>query len=585
MLKVYRKLLYYVPKERHLAFIAIAITVVSAFLTVGAYYFLNEFLVKLIVMGDLEQSKLYAFVIVGLLIAGSVLYIGSVLITHALGFRLETNLRKRGIDGLTKASFRFFDLNSSGKTRRIIDDNAEQTHSIVAHMIPDNASAVLTPILVLILGFLVDLRVGVLLLILAVLSVIQLVLMTGDRSFMKVYQEALEKLSSETVEYIRGMQVVKIFEASVTSFKALHKAIMDYSKYALSYSMSCKRPYVLFQMLSFGFIAILIPIVVLFTDVQTDPRHLVVLFIMTLFLSGVLFASVMKIMYVSMYSYLGVSVVEKLEALFEEMQKDKLVFGSRKEFKSFDIEFDQVSFGYGSELVLDGISFKLEGNKSYALVGASGSGKSTIAKLISGFYKLDGGEIRIGGENIESYSEAAIMKHIAFVFQDAKLFKLSIYENVKTGNPDATDEEVAKALHLAGCDGIIKKLPMGINTIIGSKGIFLSGGEKQRIAIARAILKDADIIILDEASAAIDPENEYEMQKAFSNLMRGKTVIMIAHRLSSIRTVDEILVMEAGRIVERGSDKALMDKDGKYKFFQEIYGKANDWRVRYEESV
>lgn len=585
MLKVYKKLLHYVPKERYLAFIAIGVTIISTFLTVGAYYFLNEFLKKLVVMGDLEQSKFYAFLIVGLLLVGSILYIGSVLITHALGFRLETNLRKYGIDGLTKASFRFFDLNSSGKTRMLIDDNAAQTHSIVAHLIPDNAGAVLTPILVLILGFLVDVRVGVVLAILAALSILQLALMTGDRNFMKIYQESLEKLSSETVEYIRGMQVVKIFEADVTSFKALHNAIMDYSKFALNYSMSCKNPYVIFQMMSFGFIAILILLVVLFTNVQAAPRELVVYFIMTLFLSGVLFASIMKIMYVSMYSFMGVSAVEKLETLFEAMQKDKLEFGSRKHFKNFDIEFDKVRFGYGNNLVLDGVSFKLAENKSYALVGDSGSGKSTIAKLISGFYKLDGGEIRIGGENLESYSEAAVMKHIAFVFQDAKLFKKSIYENVKIGNPEAGDEEIAKALHLAGCDDIVKKFPLGDKTIIGSQGIFLSGGEKQRIAIARAILKDANIIILDEASAAVDPENEYELQKAFSNLMRGKTVIMIAHRLSSIRSVDEILVMEDGKVVERGSDKELMDQGGKYKYLQDLYGKANDWRVRYEEMV
>lgn len=399
---------------------------------------------------------------------------------------------------------------------------------------------------------------------------------------MKLYQEALERLSSETVEYIRGIQVVKIFEANVSSFKTLYTAIMDYSKFALNYSMDCKKPYVIFQMLMFGFVTLLIPAVVLFINLHEQPRLLVVWLIMALFLGSVLFTTIMKIMYVSMYSFLGMSAVEKLEGLFEEMQKDRLKFGDLKHFKNFDIEFDNVCFGYGNERVLDSLSFKLEENKSYALVGASGSGKSTIARLISGFYRLDGGEIRIGGENINNYSEKAIMKHIAFVFQTPRLFKKSIYENVKTGNPSAPDSEIEKALHLAGCDSIIQKLPLGKNTVIGTKGIFLSGGEKQRIAIARAILKDANIIVLDEASAAIDPENEYELQKAFSNLMKGKTVIMIAHRLSSIRKVDEILVMEAGRIIQRGTDNDLMAQDGKYKDFQTLYGKANDWRVRYE---
>ncbi|EBX6376279.1 ABC transporter ATP-binding protein [Salmonella enterica subsp. enterica serovar Newport] len=582
MFKVYNKLLYYVPGKRYLACIAITVTAISTFLTVGAYYYLNAFLKQLIVVGDIGQAKDYAFVIVSLLIIGSVLYLGAVLVTHALGFRLETNLRKRGIDGLASASFRFFDLNSSGKTRRIIDDNAAQTHMIVAHLIPDIAGAVLTPLLILILGFLVDVKVGVILSILALLSLLLMTLMMGNKNFMKIYQEALEKLSSETVEYIRGIQVVKIFEANVASFKTLHAAITDYSKFALNYSMGCKTPYVLFQMLMFGFTAILIPFIVLFMNAHEHPRLLVVWLIMTLLLGGVLFTTMMKIMYVSMYSFLGVSAVDKLEILFEEMQKDRLEFGNLKHFKNFDIEFDSVCFGYGNKRVLDSLSFKLEENKRYALVGASGSGKSTIARLISGFYKPDGGEIRIGGENINNYNEKAIMKHIAFVFQTTRLFKNSIYENVKIGNPSASDDVIEKALHLAGCDSIIKKFPQGKHTVIGANGIFLSGGEKQRIAIARAILKDADIIILDEASAAIDPENEYELQKAFSNLMKGKTVIMIAHRLSSIRKVDEILVMEAGRIIQRGTDKELMAQDGKYKEFQTLYGKANDWRVRYE---
>ncbi|ECH1172788.1 ABC transporter ATP-binding protein, partial [Salmonella enterica subsp. enterica] len=241
-----------------------------------------------------------------------------------------------------------------------------------------------------------------------------------------------------------------------------------------------------FQMLMFGFVTLLIPVVVLFINIHEQPRLLVVWLIMALFLGSVLFTAIMKIMYVSMYSFLGMSAVEKLEGLFEEMQKNRLKFGNLKHFKNFDIEFDNVCFGYGNERVLDSLSFKLEENKSYALVGASGSGKSTIARLISGFYRLDDGEIRIGGENISNYSEETIMKHIAFVFQTPRLFKKSIYENVKMGNPAASDEEIAKALHLAGCDSIIKKLLQGKNTVIGTKGVFLSGGEKQRIAIARA---------------------------------------------------------------------------------------------------
>eukprot|EP00828_Plagiopyla_frontata_P005094 TRINITY_DN11990_c0_g1_i2.p1 TRINITY_DN11990_c0_g1~~TRINITY_DN11990_c0_g1_i2.p1 ORF type:complete len:445 (-),score=69.96 TRINITY_DN11990_c0_g1_i2:580-1914(-) len=431
----------------------------------------------------------------------------------------------------------------------------------------------------------IDLKVGIALILLTILGALQIILMSGEKTFMAIYQESLEKMNSETVEYVRGMQVIKIFGASVNSFKSLHKAIMDYSKYALDYSMSCRKPYLRFQVIFLGVIAILTPFMVLFTDIHSEPKVLAVHLIMLLFLSGVLFSGFMKIMYVSMYAFNGTAAVEKLEKIFDDMQKDKLEFGTVEDFENFDIEFDKVSFGYSDEMILDKLSFKLKENKSYALVGASGSGKSTVAKLISGFYKINNGKIKIGGKSLTSYSKKAIMENISFVFQDSKLFKMSIYENVKIGNPNASYKEIFEALHLAGCDEIIKKFPLKEQTVIGSKGVFLSGGEKQRIAIARAILKNAHIIIMDEASAAVDPENEHELQKAFANLMKGKTVIMIAHRLSSIRAVDEILVMDKGKIIERGNDQELMEKDSQYKYFQELYGKANDWRVSYEESI
>lgn len=582
MLTVYKKILSYVPKERYLAYIGILLSMLSVVFKVWGYYYLSKFLIEIIVYNNIENAKYYGFCIVGLLIIGITLYGIAGLVTHVLGFRLETNLRKYGIEGLSKASFSFFDTHPSGKTRKIIDDNATDTHMIVAHLIPDNAGAILMPILLLVLGFFVSLKVGIILIILSIVGGISLSMMTGEKEFMKIYQESLETLSSETVEYVRGIQVIKIFGISVESFKALNTAIKNYSKYSLEYAMSCKRGFVGFQWFFFSFIAMVIPILLLFYNIE-DPKMLAVELIMVLFLSGALFVSLMAIMYVSMYAFMGQSVVEKLESIFEEMNSNKLTFGTNNEFENYNITFENVSFGYTDKKIINDLSFSLEENKSYALVGSSGSGKSTIAKLISGFYKVDGGVIKIGDKSISSCTEEALINNIAFVFQNVKLFKTSIYDNVKIGKADASYEEVMTAMSLAGCDSILDKFSEREQTQIGTKGVYLSGGEKQRIAIARAILKDAKIIIMDEASAAVDPENEYELQRAFSNLIKDKTVIMIAHRLPSIRNVDEILVMDNGKIIERGTDRELMALDGEYKKLQSLYNKANEWRVNYEK--
>ena len=582
MLTVYKKILSYVPKERYLAYIGILLSMLSVVFKVWGYYYLSKFLIEIIVYNNIENAKYYGFCIVGLLIIGITLYGIAGLVTHVLGFRLETNLRKYGIEGLSKASFSFFDTHPSGKTRKIIDDNATDTHMIVAHLIPDNAGAILMPILLLVLGFFVSLKVGIILIILSIVGGISLSMMTGEKEFMKIYQESLETLSSETVEYVRGIQVIKIFGISVESFKALNTAIKNYSKYSLEYAMSCKRGFVGFQWFFFSFIAMVIPILLLFFNIE-DPKMLAVELIMVLFLSGALFVSLMAIMYVSMYAFMGQSVVEKLESIFEEMNSNKLTFGTNNEFENYNITFENVSFGYTDKKIINDLSFSLEENKSYALVGSSGSGKSTIAKLISGFYKVDGGVIKIGDKSISSYTEEALINNIAFVFQNVKLFKTSIYDNVKIGKADASYEEVMTAMNLAGCNSILDKFSEREQTQIGTKGVYLSGGEKQRIAIARAILKDAKIIIMDEASAAVDPENEYELQRAFSNLIKDKTVIMIAHRLPSIRNVDEILVMDNGEIIERGTDRELMALDGEYKKLQSLYNKANEWRVNYEK--
>ena len=581
-MKIYKKLFAYVQDKKYLGFFAIIFSVISAVITVYGYYLIYRFLDNLIIHTDLSGAENLAIKSALVLTAGAIFYFASGAFSHLLGFRLETNLRKRGIDGLENASFRFFDLNPSGKIRKIIDDNAAQTHQVVAHMIPDSSQAIITPVLVLILGFIVSIRVGIALLALTIIGFLILGAMMGEQKFMKIYQEALSKLSAETVEYVRGMQVVKIFRANVESFKSFYKAIKDYSKYAYDYSLSCKKPYVLYQWLFFGLIAILIIPIVYFMTSLGSAKMILLELIMILFLSGVLFVSFMRMMWYSLYISKGNYAVDTLEALYKEMQKDKLEHGNLNNFKNYNIEFDNVSFSYNDKAVIENLSFSLQEGKSYALVGSSGSGKSTVAKLISGFYNVNEGSIKIGGIPISEYSDEALIKAISFVFQDSKLFKKSIYENVALANKDAVKDDVMRALRLAGCDLILDKFPEREKTIIGSKGVYLSGGEKQRIAIARAILKDSKIIIMDEASASIDPDNEFELQKAFKNLMKDKTVIMIAHRLSTIKDLDEIIVMDSGKIIERGSDKELMSRDTRYKRLQEMFNSANEWRVSNE---
>ena len=583
MLKVYKKLLNYVPEKRYLIILSSLFSVVAAGLQIVALYNLYIFLKKLIIENEVSQVVKYAAIFAGILLCGAFCYFTSLMLSHLFAFRLETNLRKHGIEGLSRASFRFFDMNSSGRTRKILDDNAAKTHMAVAHLIPDNTGALLLPIFALILGYAISLRVGIVLTVLIVVSVFLISGMTGEQSFMKAYTESLERLSSETVEYIRGMQVIKIFGVDVRSFKALNNAIKEYAKLALNYSMSCKTSYVLYQTLFFALIAILIPIILLFMNVDSNPKGFVVELIMLFLLSGAMFNYMLKIMYISMYMFQAKDAIDKLESLYNEMQENKISFGKETHFDNYNIEFEDVTFSYADKPVFENMSFKLESGKSYALVGSSGSGKSTVVKLISGFYRVNKGAIKIGGKPLGNYSEDAIIKNIAFVFQEPKLFKISLYENVALANDKASKEEVLKAMQLAGCDSITKKFKDRENTIIGSKGVYLSGGEKQRIALARAILKDAKIIIFDEASAAIDPENEHELQKAFSNLMKDKTVIMIAHRLTSIKNVDEILVFENGKIIERVNDSKLISLVKVYRHFQDMYAQANDWRVLNEK--
>lgn len=576
---IYKKLFKYVPDKKYLIYSGIFMSMISSALSILPYWFLYKFLNEFILMKNFEKAQYYAFIIFIIMVLQSLIYFFAAWLTHLFAFRLESNLRKKGIEHLMNASFYFFDVNQSGRIRKIIDDNATDTHMIVAHLIPDITLALITPILLFVIMFSVDIYLGIATVILTILSAIFTVLMYGDIKFMDKYNKSLERVNSESVEYVRGMQVLKIFKASIFSFKSFYDSIIDYSKSAYEYSKSCKNPFVIFQIILLGAGAYIIPFAIMISKgTQNNLEIMIKLIFFTCFI-GTLFSCYMRIMYLGMHQYMASQAVDKLETLFGEMEENGIKYGTDTYFKDYNIEFKNVSFKYDDKFILENLSFKLNENKTYALVGSSGGGKSTIAKLISGFYKIDEGEILIGDKNITNYSRESLMNNISFVFQNSKLFKTTIFENVKIGNENASYEEVMKALKMARCDDILDKFKTRENTIIGSKGVYLSGGEIQRIAIARAILKDAKIIILDEASAASDPENEHEIQLAFSNLIKEKTVIIIAHRLSSIKNVDEILVVDKGQIIERGTDTELLKNNGRYKFLQDLFSQANEWRI------
>ena len=580
-MKLYKKLFSYIPERKLHGILACLLTTLGIVLEFYAYYLIWILLKNVFTGGVLSEERSLAIKILFLFIAYGLLYFMGLWMSHLAGFRLETRLRERGIRHLLRASNTFFDLHNSGEVRKIIDNNVEQTHMIVAHLIPDQTAAFLTPILMIILTFLLDLYLGIFFIVIVLISLVLVKNMMGDQSFMKKYMDMLDEMNAGAVEYVRAMPVVKIFNAPLIGFKKLYDSILVYKDMVYKYSMSCRVPNVIFQWLLNIFIITPIFLGIFMVNRGADPGLWAAKILFFTLFMGIFFSNTMKIMYVSMFVFQANSAVDNLENLFKEMKAKEIEFGSQREFLNKNIEFKNVDFSYdGENKILNNFSLSLEEDKVYALVGSSGSGKSTIAKLISGLYPVDSGEILIGNKNISSYDKESLMKNIGIVFQNPQLFQgISIFENVKLGKSDASDEEVLRALRLARCDEFIDKFKEGYDVVIGAEGVNLSGGEKQRVSIARIFLKNPKIIIMDEASAAADPENEYELQRAFKELIKNRTTIMIAHRLTSIRGVDEILLIEDGKLIERGSHDILYKEDSKYKKFVEMYMKANEWRV------
>lgn len=580
-MKLYKKLFSYIPERKLHGIFACLLTTVGIVLEFYAYYLIWILLKNVFSGGVLSEERSLAIKILFLFIAYGLLYFMGLWMSHLAGFRLETRLRERGIRHLLRASNTFFDLHNSGEVRKIIDNNVEQTHMIVAHLIPDQTAAFLTPILMIILTFVLDLYLGIFFIVIVLISLVLVKNMMGNQSFMKKYMDMLDEMNAGAVEYVRAMPVVKIFNAPLIGFKKLYDSILIYKEMVYKYSMSCRVPFVLFQWLLNIFIITPIFFGIFMVNRGADPGLWAAKILFFTLFMGIFYSNTMKIMYVSMYIFQANSAVDNLENLFKEMKEKEIEFGSQREFLNKNIEFKNVDFSYdGENKILDNFSLSLEEDKVYALVGSSGSGKSTIAKLISGLYPVDSGEILIGDKNISSYDKESLMKNIGIVFQNPQLFQgISIFENVKLAKSDASDEEVLRALKIARCDEFIDKFKDAYDVVIGAEGVNLSGGEKQRVSIARIFLKDPKIIIMDEASAAADPENEYELQIAFKELIKNRTTIMIAHRLTSIRGVDEILLIEDGKLIERGSHDILYKEDSKYKKFVEMYNSANEWRV------
>lgn len=482
MRSLYKKLFHYVPDKRIWAYFSMALSAAAVCSYMGAYWFLWQSIVSILVIPVYEKAMYDAIIVVILMILRGILNIASATCSHYLGFRLETNLRKNGLHKLLDASSSFFDHNSSGEIRKIIDDNAAETHKTVAHLIPDNVTAVMTPVLMFVLMFAIDYRLGILLILTTVIGVLQYRKMSGGTEFLSGYSAALQKMSAATVEYVRGMQIIKIFGVTVQYYKTLINSIKEYKQYVYQYSLSCKNPYVGFQVLFNVFYAFAVPAAVVFISYGEPAMLILAKIVFFAVFSGAVFTSFTSIMFTGQDNFGAQNTLNRLDELTTSMDQAKLPHGNEETFQDFNIEFRHVDFKYDDNFVLKDFSLTLHQNKTYALIGSSGGGKSTIAKLISGFYPVDGGEILIGGKNIQSYSEKALIQNIAFVFQRSQLLKTSIYENVRIGNPQATRQQIKlttlfdkletpdektfvmtlKTPYYAALDNLTMALPLGI---------------------------------------------------------------------------------------------------------------------------
>lgn len=581
---VLKRIIPYMGRKKILLPLSLVLSGISAALNIMPYVFI-WFITRDILSNpqeiDVSDFGDYAFIAFAFVMASIIFYYAALLSSHLAAFRAEVGMQKVGMEKIISMPLFFFDKYSSGKIRKIVNDGAGTTHAFLAHQLPDMAGSVVSPAILLALIFIIDFRMGLASFVPVILGFFSMSFMMSSegKKFQKMYYDSLEEMSSESVEYIRGIPVVKTFGQTIYSFKRFYGSIMKYKEMVLTYTLLWRIPTSFYHIIMQSAAFFLIPMAIFLIGRGENIPMIITNFIFYLMISPIFTMLLMRTMLFRQNAMVTRQAIDRLENLLDYTgmnfsKTDKIV-------KKNSLEFKDVVFSYErtDKRAIDHISFKLREGEKVALVGSSGGGKTTIARLIVRFWDVDEGEVLIGGINVKDIPKKELMDRVSFVFQSTRLFKGSLRENIVFGKEGVGEKEINKAIDLSQSREIIENLPEGLDTVIGSRGTYLSGGEQQRIALARAMVKNAPIVLLDEATAFADPENEHLIQKALGSLGQGKTTLMIAHRLTSVKNVDRILVLENGKIAEEGTHEGLLNKNGIYKTMWDEYQQSIAWKI------
>jgi len=577
------RLLVFAGKRKILTYSSMALSGISQLLALVPFLFIWAIL-RDVIDGDYSRIAHYGWMAVLFGLLTIVVYVGALMCSHLSAFRVAANMRKALMQHIMTLPIGFLDSIGSGKVRKWVQESTESTETYLAHQLPDKAGMYATMMGLAVLMFLFDWRMGLLCLSTVALAlIVMMTMMTGKRLREKMaeYNVALDTMSNEAVEYVRGIPVVKTFGQSVFSFKRFKDAIEHYREWVIAYTLELRLPMVLYTMLINASFAVLIGFTLFVAKGATVDGKFLLNLLYYIIITPSIAVALTRIMFASENEMIVAEALEKTGRIFA---LDPLM-DPRKAMipEDNELQLKGVSFRYpeATRFAVDGISLTVKPGQKIALVGPSGGGKTTLASLMARFFDVTEGSVSLGGVDLRNMRKKDLMERVSFVFQDSRLLKTSILENVRLGKPEASREDVLDALHRAQCDDILAKLPQGVDTVIGTQGTYLSGGEQQRVAIARVMLKNTPIVILDEATAFADPDNETRVQQAFSEMAAsGKTLIMIAHRLSSVTGADCIYVLEEGRITECGSHQALLEKDGRYAAMWKQYVESVKWNLK-----